>query len=46
MADDQYSIDGKANIIIERDLLKAYLEVVPPAGGGNPCSRIRAFLTF
>lgn len=38
MADDQYSIDGKANIIIERDLLKAYLEVVPPAGGGNPCT--------
>lgn len=38
MADDQYSIDGKANVIIERDLLKAYLEVVPPAGGGNPCT--------
>ncbi len=38
MTDNQYSIDGKANIIIERDLLKAYLEVVPPAGGGNPCT--------
>jgi uncharacterized protein (DUF342 family) len=35
---DQYSIDGKANIIVERNLLKAYLEVVPPTGGGNPCS--------
>lgn len=38
MTDSQYSIDGKANVIIERDLLKAYLEVVPPAGGGNPCN--------
>lgn len=38
MTDNQYSIDGKANIIVERDLLKAYLEVVPPAGGGNPCN--------
>lgn len=38
MTDNQYSIDGKANIIIERDLLKAYLEVVPPTGGGNPCN--------
>lgn len=38
MTENQYSIDGKANIIVERDLLKAYLEVVPPAGGGNPCN--------
>jgi uncharacterized protein (DUF342 family) len=38
MIDNQYSIDGKANIIVERDLLKAYLEVVPPSGGGNPCN--------
>ncbi len=38
MTDNQYSIDGKANVIVERDLLKAYLEVVPPAGGGNPCN--------
>jgi uncharacterized protein (DUF342 family) len=38
MTDSQYSIDGKANIIIEKDLLKAYLEVVPPSGGGNPCT--------
>jgi uncharacterized protein (DUF342 family) len=38
MTDKEYSIDGKANIIVERDLLKAYLEVVPPTGGGNPCN--------
>lgn len=38
MTDNQYSIDGKANVIVERDLLKAYLEVVPPSGGGNPCT--------
>ena len=34
---DQYSIDGKANIIVERNLLKAYLEVVPN-WWGKPCS--------
>ncbi|MDD2372048.1 MAG: FapA family protein [Syntrophomonadaceae bacterium] len=38
MTDNQYSIDGKANIIIDKDLLKAYLEIVPPSGGGNPCT--------
>lgn len=38
MGDKPFSIDGKVNIIFDRNLLKAYLEIVPPSGEGIPCT--------
>ncbi|MGS0764286.1 DUF342 domain-containing protein [Syntrophomonas curvata] len=38
MADNNFSIDSKANVFIDKDLLKAYVEIVPPTEGGNQCT--------
>lgn len=38
MADNDFGIDSKVNIFIDRDLLKAYAEIVPPTGDGNQCT--------
>jgi len=36
--EEQNSIDGKVNVFIDRDLLKAYVEITPPVGNGKPCT--------
>lgn len=38
MADHQVNKDGTVNISLDKNKLKAYIEIVPPIGNGKPCT--------
>lgn len=39
---DVVSTDGKAFVHLDKDKMKAYLEITPPTGEGNPCDLEKA----
>jgi uncharacterized protein (DUF342 family) len=38
VAENDFSIDSKVNVFVDKDLLKAYVEIIPPTGGGGECT--------